>query len=205
MGPQPCKTVSRVNVRWVSHAQAPETQYLMRWNPAQGRVTRQTRHSRDSGHSVCDQMKRQNDIRNVDNHLARSALWFRLSERLHLLIIGGQNGYFKGHIFTRNNHREENVWPCSDPLSLFVRAGINEQIWTKYARTKKILILHLRVAQLVALVQKTQGGRKVLQLRKTRQRWWWFFFLQFSISCEVASGCSHFKNCLWAKKVFSWG
>ena len=126
-------------------------------------------------------------------------LWFRLA-KTPFADQRGQNGYFKGHIFTRNNYREELVWPCSDPLSLFVREGINEQIWTKYARTKKILILHLRVAQLVPPVQKSQGGRKVLQLRKTRQRWWWVFFLQFSISCEVASGWYPFQKLLVGKK-----
>ena len=65
------------------------------------------------------------------------------------------------------------IWPRVDP-GLFVRAGINEQIWTKFARTEKILILHSSVAQLVTPVQKTQAGRKYLQQKKN--------FYQFSIS-----------------------
>ena len=68
------------------------------------------------------------------------------------------------------------------PSSLFVREGINEQIWTKFARTEKILIFHLRVAQLVARVQKTHGGRKVLQVRKTRQRCGFFPIFNFMFS-----------------------
>ena len=134
-------------------------------------------------------------------------LWFRLP-KTSFADQRGQNGYFKGHIFTRNNYREELVWPCSDPLSLFVREGINEQIWTKYARTKKILILHLRVAQLVPLVQKSwkvMAEEKSCSREKITNADDGSFFSNFQFHVKWLWVGTHFKNCLWAKNVFSWG
>ena len=93
--------------------------------------------------------------------------------------------------------------PSPNPPSLFVREGINEQIWTKLARTEKILILHLHAAQLVAPVQKTQGGRKVLQSLENSNNTDadGCSFFQFSISCVVASE-PFYKLLLGKKRIF---